>query len=108
MVEGGSFGTFNQTASLSGATRRVNYAFNVLPFSHRPDTGDAARSAAAGPPDQRRYDNCTYSTKLGVTTDPTTSRSMWVGRYTDATAAFHRRRFLCFPLTCQMRPEHPG
>src|ERR1700687_5770007 len=32
MIEGGSFGTFNQTAALSGAQDRINYAFNVAHF----------------------------------------------------------------------------
>jgi len=32
MIEGGSFGTFNQTAALSGSEDRFNYAFNVAAF----------------------------------------------------------------------------
>jgi vitamin B12 transporter len=31
-VEGGSFGTFNQSASLSGSDRQINYAFSVAHF----------------------------------------------------------------------------
>lgn len=88
MVEGGSFGTFNQAASISGGGDRYNYSFNVshfraddtpvTPFDLLPP-GTMAHS--------NRYDNWTYSTKIGVdvTKDVTVN---FVARYTDATLYF--------------------
>ncbi len=66
-VEGGSFGTFNQTAAVSGSIARFNYAAS---FNHNysgdsnvtpPNLVPAGRSLN---PDT--YDNKTYATKLGA------------------------------------------
>jgi vitamin B12 transporter len=87
-LEGGSFGTFNQTAGFSGAQDRINYAFNVAHFR----TADIpVTPLELLPPGQRAignsYDNKTYSTKLGadVAEDLTLNA---VVRYTDATLRF--------------------
>jgi vitamin B12 transporter len=66
MIEGGSFGTFNQSASLSGSTNKFDYAFNVAHYR--------ADSIPVTPPEillpgtrafDNSYDNLTLSTKLG-------------------------------------------
>ena len=88
MIEGGSFGTFNQTASLSGAEPRFNYA---LTAAHFRATDTPVTPLYLLPPGRARindfYDNQTYSTKLGadLTEDFTVN---WVARYTDATLRF--------------------
>ena len=66
-IEGGSFGTFNQAASVSGSQGHANYAFNFthLHYSDRPEVpsnllapGEAAIGDAFG--------ERAYSTKLGA------------------------------------------
>lgn len=88
MVEGGSFGTFNQATSISGGTDRYNYSFNVSHF--RADDTPVTPFDLLLPGDERhsnRYDNWTYSTKIGV--DLTKEVAVnFVGRYTDATLHF--------------------
>jgi vitamin B12 transporter len=88
MVEGGSFGTFNQAAAVSGSDARFNYAFNLAHF-HSTDTPVTPPELL--PPGRRAigdwYDNWTYSTKLGFdVTDNVTLN--YVGRYTDAKLRF--------------------
>jgi vitamin B12 transporter len=83
-LEGGSFGTFNQAASLSGSQDRFNYSFNVLHFR---STDNPVTPLDLLAPGERRnndsYDNLTYSTKLGA--DLTDNFSLnAVARYTDA------------------------
>lgn len=67
MVEGGSFGTFNQAASARGETGRVNYALNVAHDRSTASEVTPQRLLAAG---QRRLnelsDNLTVSTRLGA------------------------------------------
>jgi vitamin B12 transporter len=66
-VEGGSFGTFNQTAGLSGSVARIDYALNFAHF-HSDDTPvtPAALVPAGRPLNGDSYDNRTWSTKLGA------------------------------------------
>ncbi|SFV30104.1 TonB-dependent receptor plug domain-containing protein [Hyphomicrobium facile] len=85
MIEGGSFGTFNQATSISGGTDRYNYSFNASHF--RADDTPVTPFDLLLPGEARhsnRYDNWTYSTKIGVdlTKDVTVN---FVTRYTDAT-----------------------
>jgi vitamin B12 transporter len=89
MVEGGSFGTFNQNASLSGSQPQstganVNYAINVQHFRA---TDTPITPERIVPPGQRvisdYYDNKTYSTKLGVDFNDYVSLNQ-VARYTDS------------------------
>ncbi|GAC1497270.1 MAG: TonB-dependent receptor [Bradyrhizobium sp.] len=87
-IEGGSFGTFNQTAGLSGSEERFNYAFNVAHFRA---TDVPVTPLELLPPGQKaignNYDNMTYSTKLGA--DLTENLTLnAVARYTDATVRF--------------------
>jgi vitamin B12 transporter len=88
MIEGGSFGTFNQTAALSGAQDRINYAFNVAHFRA---TDIPVTPLELLPPGQKaignNYDNMTYSTKLGADVSENLTLNA-VARYTDATLRF--------------------
>jgi vitamin B12 transporter len=87
-IEGGSFGTFNQTAALSGAQDRINYAFNVAHFR---STDTPVTPLELLPPGRKaignNYDNMTYSTKLGADLNENFSVNA-VARYTDATLHF--------------------
>jgi vitamin B12 transporter len=88
MIEGGSFGTFNQTAGVSGSEERFNYAFNVAHFR---TTDVPVTPLELLPPGQKaignNYDNMTYSTKLGADLSENLTVNA-VARYTDATARF--------------------
>lgn len=65
-LEGGSFGTFNQAASVRGGTERLSYAFNV---QHLRTTGLSATTPEFAPPgrgnDDDAFDNVTLGTRLG-------------------------------------------
>jgi len=88
MLEGGSFGTFNQTAGVSGAQDRINYSFNVAHFRA---TDVPVTPLELLPPGQKaignNYDNMTYSTKLGADVSENLTLNA-VARYTDATLRF--------------------
>lgn len=66
-IEGGSYGTFNQTAGVSGSVSRFSYAFD---FSHFRSADTPVTPADLVPPGRPlnadSYDNMTYSTKLGA------------------------------------------
>ncbi len=87
-IEGGTFGTANQTASLSGSQSRFNYAFNVAHF-HSNDTPVTPPELL--PPGRLAigdwYDNWTYSTKLGAEVSDNVAFN-YVARYTDAKLKF--------------------
>ncbi len=96
-LEGGSFGTFNQSASMRGSVSRFNYSFNVAHFL-ADDTPVTPLDLL--PPGRKRindsYENTTVSTKLGV--DVTDSFGLdFVGRYTDSTLFFTGDDFSVFP-----------
>jgi vitamin B12 transporter len=88
MIEGGSFGTFNQTAGLSGSEGMFNYAFNVAHFRA---TDVPVTPLELLPSGQKAignaYDNMTYSTKLGADLSENLTLNA-VARYTDATLRF--------------------
>src|SRR5438067_331815 len=97
MLEGGSFGTFNQSARLSGSASRFNYAFNVAHFL----TDDTPVTPLDLLPSGRKrindsYENTTLSTKLGVNVTDTVSLSA-VARYTESTLFFTGEDFSFFP-----------
>lgn len=99
LVEGGSFGTFNQAVGASGSQGRFNYAFNI---SHLRSIDIPVTPLDLLPPGQKRnndlYDNWTYSTRLGV--DVTQNFSLnWVARYTDARLNFTGDDFSVPPFT---------
>ncbi|GGF70452.1 TonB-dependent receptor [Azorhizobium oxalatiphilum] len=65
MVEGGSFGTFNQAVGVSGSAHQLSYAFNVAHYSSSDTPVTPANIAPAGwPLNPNTYDNWTYSTRL--------------------------------------------
>jgi vitamin B12 transporter len=82
-VEAGSYGTFNQTLSVSGGDDRFDYAFSVAHFK--------SDSTPVTPPNlvpigrrinPNSYDNWSYSARLGFKLTDTISLN-WVGRYSD-------------------------
>jgi vitamin B12 transporter len=87
-LEGGSFGTFNQTAGLSGAQGNINYAFNIL---HYQSTSTPVTPLNLLAPGQHRindsYNNWTYSTRLGADLSDNLAVNL-VARYTDARLGF--------------------
>ncbi|HLL27757.1 MAG TPA: TonB-dependent receptor [Xanthobacteraceae bacterium] len=88
MVEGGSFGTFNQSIGVSGGTQSVNYAFTA---AHVLSTSTPVTPLNLLPPGEVRhndfYDNWTYSGKVGVNLSEVFALN-FVGRYTDAALHF--------------------
>jgi vitamin B12 transporter len=97
VVEGGSFGTFNQIASLSGGDQRGNYAFTAAHFR---TASTPVTPLELLPPGRPRindsYENWTYSTKLGHNVSDNLALN-WVGRFTDATLHFTGDDFSVFP-----------
>jgi vitamin B12 transporter len=98
MAEGGSFGTFNQTLGVRGSQGNVDYAFNVLHFHSSATPVTPLHLLAPGQARvDDRYDNRTYSSKLGVKlTDQLSVNG--VARYTDAKLGFTGENFSLFPL----------
>ncbi|HEY1505453.1 MAG TPA: TonB-dependent receptor [Stellaceae bacterium] len=66
-IEGGSFGTFNQTAGISGSQARFNYDASI---AHYRTTNTQVTPSNLVPPGRSLnddfYDNKTYATKLGA------------------------------------------
>lgn len=66
-LEGGSFGTFNQTAGASGSQGRFNYDFNVAHYHDNDMPVTPVPLVAPGrQTNDDSYDNTTVSTKLGA------------------------------------------
>ena len=109
-LEGGSFGTFNQSANASGSVDRFNYSFNVTHFhaGSTPVTPDYFL-----PPGQRRnndyYDNRTYSGRFGFDFTPEFSVNFY-GRLTDSTLLFTNDSFnlATFLLEPNAQTHRPG
>lgn len=88
MIEGGSFATFNQATSISGGTERYNYSVNISHF--RSDDIPVSPKDLLQPGEPRfanRYDNWTYSSKVGVDVTKDVTINL-VARYTDGTLHF--------------------
>jgi vitamin B12 transporter len=96
-LEGGSFDTFNQSASVRGSVSRFRYSFNVAHFLVD-DTPVTPLDLL--PPGRKRindsYENITLSTKLGADLTDNFSIDV-VGRYTDSTLFFTGEDFSFFP-----------
>lgn len=97
VVEGGSLGTFNQSAAVSGATSNIDYAFNV---THLRSTNIRvtpsyvlAPGTSANP---NSYDNMTYSSRLGAKLSDNLAVNL-TGRYTDAKLLYSNDDFSLFP-----------
>jgi vitamin B12 transporter len=66
-VEGGSFGTFNQTAAISGSQARFNYNASFAHYRTTNTQVTPSELVAPGVPiNDDFYDNKTYATKLGA------------------------------------------
>ncbi len=96
-LEGGSFETFNQSASVSGSVSRFRYSFNV---AHVLADDTPVTPLDLLPPGRKRindsYENITVSTKLGA--DLTDIFGIdFAGRYTDSTLFFTGEDFSFFP-----------
>lgn len=96
-IEGGSFETFNQSASVRGSVSRFHYSFNVAHFLVD-DTPVTPLDLL--PPGRKRindsYENITLSTKLGA--DLTDVFSLdFVGRFTESILFFTGEDFSFFP-----------
>lgn len=99
MVEGGSQGTVNAAAGVSGSQDKFSYAFNV---SNYQTSSTPVTPLELLPPGQRRINdsvvNRTVSTKLGY--DVTQDFALnFVGRYTDAKVLFTGDNYNNFPAT---------
>jgi vitamin B12 transporter len=83
-VDGGSFGTFNQSAGISGSRDAFNYTFNVDHYrtGATPVVPDRWLKPGQSVPDAA-YDNKTVSSRLGYDFNDNFSVN-WTGRYTDA------------------------
>lgn len=96
-TEGGSFGTTNERAGLSGSQDNFNYVFNIQHFQSISTPVTPSYDLAPG--EQRNndfYDNWTYSTKLGYKLSDTLTFNV-VGRYTDSKLRFTGDDFLTIP-----------
>ena len=106
MAEAGSFGTFNQSASLSGSDGRFNYSFNA---AHMRVESTPVTPLELLPPGRRRnndtYNNWTYSSRLGYDVNEHLSFN-WVGALHRLQAVFHWRRFLRISPCAQRRAQH--
>ncbi|PYF01408.1 vitamin B12 transporter [Rhodopseudomonas faecalis] len=83
-AEGGSFGTFNQTAGFSGSSDKINYAFNIVHY--RATSVPNVPDRLVTPSTQQTksfYDNKTISARLGYDFNENFSVN-WVGRFTNA------------------------
>src|SRR5450755_455873 len=95
-LEGGSFGTFNQMASLSGSSAGFNYTVNA---DHLRSTDTPVTPLDLLAPGEQRnpdsYDNKSFSTKLGaqLTSDLDVTA---VARYVDTTLFFTGDNFDSF------------
>jgi vitamin B12 transporter len=82
-LEGGSFGTFSQTAALRAASGRLSYSFNV---QHTESDGISALGEAFRQPngvlDDDRHENTTVSTRLVLDISETAGLD-FTGRWTD-------------------------
>lgn len=98
-LEGGALGTFNQSAAVSGAKDRFDYAFSV---AHLRSSHIDVTPTYVLPPGQsanpNSYDNMTYSTRLGaqVTDD---LRVNLIGRYADIRLKYTNDDPTTFPIT---------
>jgi vitamin B12 transporter len=97
LLEGGSFGTFNQRAGLSGSDNRFDYSVNV---QHLRAASTPVTPLELLPPGQQRnndrYDNWTYSTRLGVKLNDELRVGL-VARHTDTKFGFTGDDFSTFP-----------
>ena len=98
MLEGGSFGTFNQGVHLSGSQTNFNYVFNVQNLRSMSIPVTPLNLLAPGEArNNDNYNNWTYSTKLGADLSDNVAVNL-VGRYTEAKLGFTGDNFGLFPV----------
>ncbi len=98
-TEGGSYGTTNERASLSGSQEDFNYVFNLQHFQSI--STPVTPSYDLQPGEQAHpnfYNNWTASTKLGAKITDTLSFNL-VSRYTDSNLRTTGDNFLLNPVT---------
>ncbi len=83
MIEGGSFGTFNKAAQISGGTQNYHYAFTISNFLSASTPTLPDRLVPPGGTRRGDYsNNYTYTTKFGF--NPTENLEFnFVGRFTE-------------------------
>ena len=87
-LEGGSFGTFNQRVGFGGSRENFNYVFNVQHFRSTDTPVTPLNQLAPGEHrNNDRYDNWTYSTKLGASITDNFGVN-FVARYTNSVLGF--------------------
>ena len=95
-LEGGSFGTFNQRAGLSGSQNNFNYVFNIQHFSSLSTPVTPLDELAPGEHrNDDTYSNWTYSGKVGVSLTDNFDVNL-VGRYTDSRLGFTGEDYVDF------------
>ncbi|MBS0247834.1 MAG: TonB-dependent receptor [Proteobacteria bacterium] len=96
-LEGGAMGTFNQSAAVSGAKDRIDYAFNI---THLRSTNINVTPAYVLPAGQaanpNSYDNMSYATRLGAQLNDDL-RVNFSGRYVDAKLLYSNDDASVFP-----------
>jgi vitamin B12 transporter len=97
-AEAGSFGRFNETASLSGSQDAFNYSFNISHFLAPSTPVTPPELLAPGRPRTDYYNNTTYSHRLGADLSENFAVN-WVARYTDSKLLFNDLDFGTFPPT---------
>jgi vitamin B12 transporter len=101
-VEGGSFDTFNQFASLSGSLDRFHYSADFQHFHAGATPVTPPEALLTGPPGLQRiddyYDNLTGSTKLGYDIADNFDLGL-VARYTDTHLRFTSDNYDNYPDT---------
>lgn len=108
MIEGGSFGTFNQATSISGGTDKYNYYASISHY--RADNIPVTPSNLLLPGEQshaNRYDNWTYSSKVGVDVTKDVTVNL-VARYTDGTLHYTGDAYDPFTNTSYPSPYQSG
>ncbi len=96
-LEGGSFGTFNQTLGLSGSTSKLNYSFLI---AHTRSTDIPVTPVELLPTGRRaignKYDNWTASSRVGAEINDQLNVNLFA-RYTGATLKYTGDDFSTFP-----------
>ena len=82
-LEGGSDNTFNQQASVGGATERVNYSFGVTHIDTGGDSVTPERLRNGVSAEDDNYENWTTSARLGIALSETLDVNFF-GRYIDS------------------------
>jgi vitamin B12 transporter len=104
-LEGGSFGTFNQTASLSGSLDRFSYALDLahLRATDTPVTSPELLAPGEASHDDA-YENLTVATKLGYRLTDQFDLGL-VARYVHSDLRFTNDSFSLDTYTYQANPE---